>query len=124
MRVAINHQSMPIPVDHFLADDADCVSISPHVHPFHQVVARVNVLPFNRWVSEKNANLPITKQSRIDFANGPEERLIDWKIPFVFDLSRVLPYMPQIVVLDDLAADKSIHQVLIPRVAEFHNDVV
>jgi hypothetical protein len=53
-----------------------------------------------------------------------EELFVNRQIPGVFDLSRILPHMPQRFWWDFFATRKSIYQVLIPRVAELNDDVV
>jgi hypothetical protein len=53
-----------------------------------------------------------------------KERSIDGPLPAGIDVGRVFPHVPKRLVVDRLAANESIHELLVPPTAEFDHDVV
>jgi len=81
-------------------------------------------VPINGRVAEQYAELALSGQGRIYVPHCSKELFVDRIVPDAADLCRVLPDLPERLIGDVVASDKSIHDLLILGISAFHDDVV
>jgi hypothetical protein len=81
-------------------------------------------MPIDRWIAKQHAQLSIAWKGRVHLTHGTKKLLVNREVPARMRGRRILRGFPQLRIWHVAAANESIHQRLIPRAAELHDNVV
>jgi hypothetical protein len=121
--VAEDQKGPPVLREHFAPNDVFLViPVRPRCGA--QFVARVDRFPVDGRIAEQHAQFPAGRQRGIDRADRVKELSIDGPLPAGIDVRRVFPHVPKRLIVDRVAANESIHELLVPPAAELDHDIV
>ena len=123
MFVAVYEERVPLFRDNLTSYDVRRMAV-PLTRPPVQIAERANVFPFDGWIAQEHSNLAFARKRRIDITDCSEHFFVDRQVPYISGLRRIAPRSCEHVRRDVLAADESVHYVLIPRASALDDDVV